>query len=122
MSTPLHDIESIADIELLVVEFYKRAFANEVLAPHFAHMNFEDHKPRMVAFWAFVVLDVPGYTTHVMDKHRHLPIGPAHFQEWVSLFHQTIDQLFTGEKAALAKTRASAMGWAFGEKMKHGGL
>lgn len=122
MSTPLRDIESIADIERLVVEFYKLAFSNDLLAPHFEGMDFEHHKPRMVAFWAFVALDVPGYTTNVMDKHRHLPIGPEHFKVWAALFHQTIDELFIGEKATLAKSRATAMGWAFGEKMKNGNL
>lgn len=115
----LHDISSIEDVTLLVDEFYHRAFKNELLAPHFAGLDFEAHKPRMVAFWAFVLLDQPGYTTNVFDKHTHLHIGPEHFAVWVQIFHQTIDDLFLGEKASDAKLRASSIGWSFGEKMKN---
>jgi len=117
--TTLHDISTIDDVTLLVDEFYNSAFKNEMLAPHFEGLNFEAHKPRMVAFWAFVLLDQPGYTTNVFDKHTHLHIGPEHFAEWVKLFHQTIDRLFSGEKANDAKLRASSIGWSFGEKMKN---
>lgn len=111
------EILTIEDIELLVTTFYDRAFQNEKLAPHFMGMDFEAHKPRMIQFWAFVLLDQPGYTTNVFDKHTHLKIDKSHFTEWVTLFHQTVDDLFIGEKANDAKLRASTLGWTFGEKM-----
>ena len=117
--TTRHDISTLDDITTLVDEFYHRAFKNEMLAPHFIGLDFNAHKPRMIAFWAFVLLDQPGYTTNVFDKHTHLHIGPEHFTEWVNLFHQTVDDLFEGDKANDAKLRASSIGWSFGEKMKN---
>jgi hemoglobin len=33
-------------------------------------------------------------------------LKPEHFQKWLELFNETIDELFSGEKANLAKFRA----------------
>lgn len=111
------EINRMEDIDLLVTSFYERAFQDPKLAPHFEGMDFSAHKPRMIAFWAFVLLDQPGYTTNVFDKHTHLSIDKTHFTRWVEIFHQTVDDLFEGEKANDAKLRASTIGWTFGEKM-----
>ncbi|MFN6380161.1 MAG: group III truncated hemoglobin [Flavobacteriales bacterium] len=112
------DIQHIDDIVLLVDTFYHKAFQEPILAPHFEGLDFEKHKPHMVAFWAFVLLDKHGYTTNVFEKHTHLKVGRVHFQKWVEIFHQTVDELFVGEKANDAKLRATTIGWTFGEKME----
>jgi hemoglobin len=45
-----------------------------------------------------------------MEIHRHLnrliPLTAGHFNQWTYLFTSTVDELFAGEKAALAKQRA----------------
>jgi hemoglobin len=112
------DISTKADILLLVDTFYGRVLKDPLLAPHFAHINFEEHKPKMISFWSFALLNEPGYTTNVFDKHRDLKIDKSHFDRWLELFHQTIDELFEGEKANDAKLRASSIGWTFAEKMR----
>jgi hemoglobin len=113
------EIENKADLVLLVETFYGRVFEDALLAPHFTGLDFEAHKPRMVQFWAFVLLDEAGYTTNVFDKHRHLKIDARHFDRWLDIFNQTVDDLFEGEKAATAKFRAKTLAWTFSEKMKH---
>lgn len=112
------DITTHHDIERLVDAFYATAMYDPMLAPHFEGLNFEAHKPRMVAFWAFVLLGEPGYTTNVFDKHVHLKISRPHFDRWVELFCSTVDALFEGEKARDAKLRATTLGWTFAEKMR----
>jgi hemoglobin len=112
------DIASKEDIQLLVDTFYSRVLSDSILAPHFAHINFEEHKPKMIFFWSFALLNEPGYTTNVFDKHRDLKIDKSHFDQWLKLFHQTVDELFEGEKANDAKMRASSIGWSFAEKLK----
>lgn len=114
----MDDIRNEEDITLLVETFYARVFANEILAPFFKELDFDQHKPKMIFFWSFVLLDKPGYTTNVFDKHTHMVLRKEHFNEWVRLFHQTVDDLFEGEKANDAKFRASTLGWTFGEKME----
>jgi len=112
------DIQNREDIVLLVDTFYGTAMKDPLLAPHFEGMDFEAHKPRMVAFWAFVILSESGYSTNVFDKHRHLKIAKEHFDRWVELFGQTVDSLFEGERATDVKQRARVIGWTFAEKMK----
>lgn len=115
------DILSSEDISHLVHSFYERVLNDPLLAPHFKQLNFQEHMPRMIHFWEFVLLDKPGYSTNVFDKHRHMPIDTTHFNAWVSLWHSTVDDLFLGEKADQAKLRASTLGWTFAEKMKKEG-
>ena len=111
------DIQTKEDIVLLVDVFYNRVLQDEKLAHFFAHLNFEEHKPKMVHFWSFVLLDEPGYTTNVFDKHANLHANSADFNEWVTLFHATVNELFEGEKADAAKFRATTLGYTFGSKL-----
>jgi hemoglobin len=111
------DIQTKEDIVQLVDVFYTRVLGDEKLAHFFAHLNFETHKPKMVHFWSFVLLDEPGYTTNVFDKHANLRANSADFNEWVSLFHTTVNELFEGEKAEAAKFRATTLGYTFGSKL-----
>lgn len=111
------DIQIKEDLVLLVNVFYNRVLQDEKLAHFFAHLDFEKHKPKMVHFWSFVLLDEPGYTTNVFDKHAHLKATSADFNEWVRLFHETVDEMFEGEKAEAAKFRATTLGFTFGSKL-----
>lgn len=111
------DIQTKEDIVELVDVFYNRVLQNKKLAHFFAHLNFEEHKPKMVHFWSFVLLDEPGYTTNVFDKHANLNAKSDDFNEWVALFHLTVSELFEGEKADAAKCRASTLGYTFGAKL-----
>ena len=115
----MNDITTKNDIERLVRAFYARATADELLAPHFAGIDFEHHFPRMIDFWAFLLLDEFGFQGNVFDAHRHLRIDETHFTRWLLHFHTTIDELFTGEKAELAKQRADSIGAIFQTKLKY---
>lgn len=113
----MKQITEKADVELLVHTFYDRVLKDELLAPLFKRLNFEVHMPKMIHFWSFVLLDEPGYTTNVTDKHMNMPLKEEHFKQWLALFHQTVDQLFEGEKAEMAKQRASIVGWTIQQKV-----
>jgi len=110
------DITSKQDVEKLVDTFYGRVLQDAELAPFFARLDFEAHMPKMVHFWSFVLLDEPGYTTNVTDKHMHMPLSKVHFDRWVALFHGTVDELFAGEKAEMAKQRATLIAWTIQNK------
>ena len=112
----MKEIESKADIELLVNTFYDKVLKDDILSPFFKKLNFSHHLPNMYHFWNFVLLDEPGYTTNVTEKHMNMKLNKQLFDQWVSLFHSTVDELFSGEKADLAKQRAAVMGWTMGSK------
>jgi hemoglobin len=114
----MRDIALEEDVEALVDTFYGKVFLHEGLAPFFKHLDYPTHRPKMVAFWSFVLLDKPGYTTQVWDAHAQMRIQTELFQEWVNLFCVTVDEMFEGEISERAKLRAKTLGWTFAEKMK----
>ena len=113
-----HDIRNKKDIELMIRTFYGNLFTDDSIKEVFANTDFEAHVPHMIAFWSFVLLDEEGYKTNVFDKHLHLPIREEHFDTWIKHFTGTIDRLFEGEKAELAKLRAETLAFTFRAKMK----
>jgi hemoglobin len=72
-----------------------------------------------VHFWSFVLLDEEGYKTNVFEKHMHLPIELPMFDIWLSTWKGTVDSLFSGEKAELAKQRAEVLTFTFRSKWEH---
>jgi hemoglobin len=82
----------------------------------FNGIDFESHIPSIVNFWAFVLLEEEGYKTNVFDKHKNLPIKPIMFDTWLRVWIQSVDQLFNGEKADLAKQRAQVLAFTFKSK------
>lgn len=110
----IKDIENRADIELLVNTFYGRVMQNATLGPVFtdiARINWEQHLPRMYSFWASILIDEHSFSGNPMQKHTELskltPMNEATFAEWLLLFTTTVDDLFAGEKAGEAKSRAA---------------
>ncbi len=111
-------IEKHEDVELLVHSFYEKVVVDPILSPFFKHLNFDAHLPRMVHFWTFVLLDEAGYTTDVTKKHVHMKLNKEHFDRWLTLFNETVDAHFYGEKAAKAKQNALLVGWTIQSKME----
>ena len=109
----MKEIESRADIELLVKEFYGKVRKNDALGPIFddiMKINWDHHIPILIDFWETILLDNPVYRRNAMGVHfevnKKIKLQKEHFSIWLSLFDSTIDQYFTGDKAALAKKRA----------------
>jgi hemoglobin len=113
----LKDIQTKEDVLLLVNTFYGKVLNDEQLAPFFKRLNFDIHLPKMIHFWSFALLDEPGYTTNVTDKHLQMPLKKVHFDQWLFLFNETINQLFIGEKAEMAKQRAAVIAWTINSKL-----
>jgi hemoglobin len=113
----MRDITTKNDIVDFVNAFYDKVMRNELLSPFFKNLNFEKHLPKMVDFWAFVLLDQAGYTTNVTDKHMQFRLTHDHFEQWISLFNGTLDELFAGEKVEMAKQRAALIGWTIENKL-----
>lgn len=112
----MKEIETRKDVEILVDSFYEKVIKDDVLSPFFEHLDFGAHLPKMIHFWTFILLDEAGYTTDVTQKHERMRLKPEHFDRWLELFNQTVDTLYTGEKAELAKQRAFLVGWTIRSK------
>ncbi|MEU4712492.1 group III truncated hemoglobin [Micromonospora purpureochromogenes] len=107
------DIADRADITALVTDFYRRAFADDLLGPVFidvARMDLTAHLPIMCDFWETVLFRTGAYhgsafRLHV-DLHRREPLVERHFDRWWELWCGTIDDRHAGPKAELAKAQA----------------
>ena len=76
-----------------------------------AKVNWTEHLPVMYSFWGSLLLNEGTYAGNPMQKHIALskltPLTSTEFAEWLRLFTQTVDELFTGPIADEAKTRAA---------------
>ena len=113
----MHDIQTSGNVHTLVRVFYNKIMADELLSPFFAKLDWDEHLPKMEKFWRFALLSEEGYTTNVTEKHLQMPLKKAHFDRWLALFNQTLDELFEGELASQAKQRATVIGWTINSKM-----
>jgi hemoglobin len=112
----MSDIKTKTDIELIINTFYEKLLQNPEMKVVFEGIDFKNHVPQIVHFWSFVLLDEEGYKTNVFEKHLHLPIKLPQFDIWLDTFTKTVDELFTGEKAELAKQRATVLTFTFKSK------
>lgn len=112
----MKDITSRADIELLIHSFYGKLLQIPDMKVVFQGIDFPKHIPHIVHFWSFVLLDEEGYTTNVFEKHTRLPIQLHQFDTWLSVFTASVDELFAGEKAEMAKQRATSLAYTFKSK------
>ncbi len=107
------DISSKEDIAHLVDSFYAKATIDPKMGFFFtdvAKLNFEKHMPIMYDFWESILLGGRNYRGNPMVKHFALheksPMKGEHFERWLSLWKETVDEIFTGPKADEAKSRA----------------
>lgn len=109
LHTDKTDIATIADVEKLVHTFYGKVKNNELLFAVFDPIiqdNWPAHLQKMVRFWSTLLLYTHEYKDDPLTKHLPLPLTRKHFETWLSLFNETLDDLFAGEIAENAKKRA----------------
>jgi hemoglobin len=116
----MRDIETRKDIDELVEEFYRKAMTDDLIGYIFtdvARINLETHLPIIADFWEMLLfgsLNYPAkYGRSPMQAHHALNekenLRAEHFGRWVRLFSETVDEMFAGERAKLAKMRAVAI-------------
>ena len=110
------DISTPTDVKLLVDSFYKKVRNDECIGYIFndvAHVDWDDHLPKMYKFWEFALLGTATYKGNPMMKHIALnakePLTETHFERWVELWEATIDRFYEGEIAIKAKERGQLM-------------
>ena len=107
------DISNREDLLNLLTVFYKKLLADEsinYLFTDIAKIDLHHHLDILVNFWDSVLFQNDVYRKNAMQPHLILhqksPLQKHHFQTWLTYFNETVDELFEGEKAFLAKERA----------------
>ena len=115
----MEDIQTRDDVYALVSTFYEHIRIDTVLGPIFnSHIEDEkwpEHIQKLTDFWMtglFGVVCFKGNPTEAhrkVDKNLHYSIDQNHFDQWLNLWFNTIDNLFEGSLANRAKEASIKM-------------
>lgn len=111
------NIQTYEDCLFLIEKFYDKLMVDDQIGHYFKGLPLNIHIPKVTDFWAFILIDKPGYSNNMMQAHAKLDLQPHDFERWLKLFHETIDQNFQGEKANLAKERSTLIAWTMRAKL-----
>ncbi|MFD0964017.1 group III truncated hemoglobin [Pseudofulvibacter geojedonensis] len=114
----LTDIKNREDVFLLVSAFYEKVKVDRELGPFFNNVisDWESHIIHLTNFWESQLFMKNVFSGNPLKKHVEVDkknnnsIQNEHFGIWLNYWLQTIDELFLGERAQLAKNRARNMG------------
>jgi len=120
--TKMQDIQNLDDIKQMVNSFYDKVQKDTFIGPIF-NEKIQDrwtiHLEKMYGFWQTVLLDVHAYSGSPFPPHAQLPINKEHFDRWMEIFTQNIDEQFVGPIADEAKWRAGKMAEMFNYKIEY---
>ncbi|HYG40867.1 MAG TPA: group III truncated hemoglobin [Cytophagales bacterium] len=116
-----NDIQGIEDIKLLVDTFYAKVRKDELLADIFNNViqdHWPEHLEKLYKFWQTVLLKDHTYFGSPFVPHAGLPVNIEHFNRWIALFYETLDENFEGQVTDEAKWRAAKMAEMFHYKIE----
>jgi hemoglobin len=118
------DIRTRADCEALVRRFYSRALEDPLIGWIFvdiAKLDLEDHVPKVASFWETVLLGARSYGGGAFAPHAAVHararLRKAHFDRWLTLWSESVDDLFAGATADQAKAHARRVAVAFHNRL-----
>jgi hemoglobin len=110
------DLDSRSAIHDLVVDFYREIALDPDLGRVFgevAEVDWSEHIPRLIDYWARVLLGDPAYDGYILRPHQHVhelePLRLDYFTRWYSLFEACVDARWEGPAADRAKDHAARM-------------
>lgn len=122
----MKDIETRADLEMLMEQFYNKLLKDTTINYIFtdvAKINLEEHLPHIVGFWEQNILGTGNYRNNVLKIHQDLNaavrLEQHHFETWLTHLYETVDANFRGERAETMKTRALSIATVMKIKMQN---
>lgn len=122
MSDSKQLLESRPQIMLLVDSFYAKVRQDSLIGPIFneqAHINWDEHLPKLYSFWEDLLFGTHNYHGRPFPPHLKFNLKIEHFERWLTLFIQTVDEHFYGQKADEAKARAVRIGQNFLQNIRN---
>lgn len=112
-------IESREDVDFLVRRFYEQVRTHGQLGPIFNEIvqDWEIHLTHLSDFWEMILLQTgpgagkfnPTRIHREVDEKVNYSIDQVHFENWLELWHATINHYFQGDVASYAKEHARRM-------------
>ena len=120
------DIATRDDIDALLRRFYGRALVDDLLAEPFTEVRekgLASHLPVMCDFWETLLLTSGTYRGSLFRVHqgahdRH-PFGAEHFDRWLTLWRESVDEMYAGPVAEKAKQQGERIATAMHRRLTH---
>jgi hemoglobin len=105
-------------ISTLVDRFYDKVRLDPGIGPIFNAIvgDWPHHLATLKDFWSTVLLTSGRYKGDPMMTHLQLPLDPAHFERWLTLFAETATEVLPPNHAAtvIAKSKRIAENFKLG--------
>lgn len=119
------DITDRNDLEKLFTSFYALAIKDTLIGHFFTEVISIDllsHLPQILDFWEANLWGKTGYKKNVLqvhlDIHQKSNMEYRHFDQWLKLLNQCVDQDFEGPYAQRLKTNALSIATVMKTKVK----
>jgi hemoglobin len=110
----ISDIKTEADVQTLVDAFYLKVQNDELISKYFAATDWQNHLPKMYDFWHSLIFLTGKYKGFPFAAHAGLPgLSKQHFERWLQIFLQNVDEYFAGENADVMKNKAQQIATVF---------
>lgn len=110
------DLQDRSDIDRLLRHFYGQAIPDPQIGHFFTEvvqLDLEAHLPRLADFWEQVLFGGGMYAGNPVQVHRAIqaraPLQADDFARWLALWRASVDALYTGAVADMAKSRAETI-------------
>ena len=121
----MKNLETREDIEFLVNKFYDKVGRDATIGFFFndvAKVDWSHHLPKMYSFWETLLLGNVSYKGNPMAVHfpinSEVAMEKFHFEHWIKLRTETVEENFVGEMAELAVYKATNIANLMGHKME----
>ncbi|MGV9800608.1 group III truncated hemoglobin [Mycobacterium sp. NPDC003449] len=121
------DLAVREDVELVLWRFYDKVLNDPVLAGPFTEVRRKGlaaHLPVMCDFWETVLFRAGLYRGNALVVHRAVdarhPLSARHFIRWLTLWNETVDELYAGPRAEHAKIQAARIAKAMHRRLAGG--
>lgn len=114
------------NIEILVRSFYCQVLEDTLLAPFFIEKlgdsiqneKWKEHLEILTEFWKFVALGYEDYNGNPLQPHFQIQgLSRKVFFQWLNLFHQTIDTIYTPSIGEYFKQKSTDIAHNFMHKL-----
>ncbi|MCK0199679.1 group III truncated hemoglobin [Ornithobacterium rhinotracheale] len=116
------DLDTIELVRLMVDKFYTKVRKDELLAPIFEERigdHWKEHLEKMYKFWQTILHDEHTYYGSPFPPHANMPVEQKHFDRWLELFNQNLNELSEGPLKEEASWRAQKMVQMFMYKIEY---
>lgn len=122
-------LASRQDIEFLVQQFYLVARQDPEIGYIFDYIpdsRWQKHLDKIYRFWASLLLDEQSYDGNPMLKHKvlhqQIPMTHRHFDVWLQIWTDTVNQHFEGGLAEQAILRGKMIKEMMANRVVDGGI